>query len=91
MTIERTFATCDGSDQRAREETESLSRRREVREEKGGRETARVSGLREGKSKKEKDRANGPSRLRADQAGGGDLEDRIAMMERKIDRQEWRC
>ncbi len=38
------------------------------------------------KGRKEKERRVHNAKPKAEQSGGGDLEDRIAMMERKIDR-----
>jgi hypothetical protein len=69
------FCYVDSLYQRAREETEAMSKRRE-----GGE-----------KGRKEKERRVHNARPKAEQNAGVDLEDRIAMMERKIDRCSCGC
>ena len=72
--------------QHARDETEVLSNRRDVRGDKRRKEKETVFGTREQKGKKERESGSGAHKSEADPSGGVNLEDRIAMMERKIDR-----
>jgi hypothetical protein len=63
-----------------------MSRRKESKKEKDKKLKEKEAGYKEEKTAKEKEKGTSSWRSRADQKSGGDLEDRIAMMEKKIDR-----